>query len=111
MNRNKLALSLSWLIIGIATLSAPSFAADTPGNKPSSLESISKPDTHDMKDHCDPQKDGMACCDHKGDHMSGMKCDLKEGMKCDHEKGMKCDHMGGTMGDPKAGAMCDHKGG
>lgn len=129
MNINKIAFfSASWLIIGVATLSAPSFAADSTAKKPAASQSVVKPDTHDMmvqseeqkgSEKCCGQMDGMMC-DHKGGgmmggmeggHMGGKMCDHKGGMMGNQMGGKMCDQKGGMMGGHMDGMMCDHKGG
>lgn len=101
MNMNKIAFfSASLLIFGASTLSASSFAADAPAKKPAASKSIAKPDTHDMKDHCDEHEAAMM-----SGNMGGMQCDHKDGKMCVHKDGMKCEHMaGGKM----EGMKCDH---
>ena len=129
MNINKIAyFSASWLIIGIASLSGPSFAAEPSVKTPAVSQPIAMPDAHDMTSHDmmvqgEEQKGGGGCCgqmggkmcDHQGGMMGGKMCDHQGGMMggkmCDHQGGMMggkmCDHQGGMMG----GKMCDHQGG
>lgn len=113
MNINKIAFfSASWLIIGVATLSAPSFAADSTAKKPAASQSVVKPDTHDMMVQSEEQKGSEKCCG----QMDGMMCDHKGGgmmggMEGGHMGGKMCDHKGGMMGGHMDGMMCDHKGG
>lgn len=112
MNINKIAFfSASWLIIGVATLSGPSFAADTTTKKPAASQPVVKPDTRDMMVQSEVQKGSEKCCG----QMDGMMCDHKGGMmggmEGGHMGGKKCDHKGGMMGNQMSGKMCDHKGG
>ncbi|HEU0188891.1 MAG TPA: Spy/CpxP family protein refolding chaperone [Gallionella sp.] len=126
MNMNKIAFfSASCLIIGIATLSVPSFAADSATKKTAASQPVAKPDTHDMTSHDmmvqgEEQKGGGGCCgkmdgmmcDHKGGMMGGMEGGHMGGkMCCDQKDGKMCDHKGGMMGNQMSGKMCDHKGG
>lgn len=105
MNISKVAFfSASWLIIGVASLSGTSFAADAPAETPA----VSQPGAHDMMAHnmMGGQMGGMQC-DHKG----GMMCDQMGGKICDHKDGKMCDHKGGMMGGRMGGMQCNHKGG
>ena len=124
MNIREIALFSASLIIGIASFSGTSFAADSPAKSPAG----SQPAVHDMAAHdmmaqsaeqkgtegCCGKMDGMMC-DHKGgmagSHMGGKMCDHKDGMMCGQMGGMMCDHKGSMMEGQGAGMMCDHKGG
>lgn len=121
MNINKIAFfSASWLIIGVATLSGPSFAADSTTKKPAASQPIAKPDAHDVMVQSEEQKGSEECCGQMGgkmcDHKGGMMGSMEGGhmggkMCCDHKGGKMCDHKGGMMGNQMGGKMCDHKGG
>lgn len=105
MDISKVAFfSASWLIIGVASLSVPSFAADAPAETPA----VSHSGAHDMMAHnmMGGQMGGMKC-----DQMGGMKCDQMGGKMCDHKDGKMCDHKGGMMGGRMGGMQCNHKGG
>lgn len=111
MNMSKMAfISASCLIIGVTTLSAPSFAADAPTRKPA----VSQPGASGKAAPIDDQVEcpmgnrmggmmGGQTGGMMGGHMGGMKCDHMGGMKCDHKGGMMGGHMGGMMGGMMGG--------
>lgn len=117
MNINKIAFfSASWLIIGVATLSVPSFAADSTAKKPAASQPVGKPDTRDMAAHdamvqSEEQKAAEGCCGQMGGMMCDHKGGMMGGMARGHMGGMMCDHKGGMMGNQMGGKMCDHKSG
>jgi Spy/CpxP family protein refolding chaperone len=115
MNIRKIAFfSASCLVIGMATASGLSFAADSTAKKPAASKPVIEPGAHDMSSHDmsshdmmvqgEESKDAAGCCG----QMGGM-CNHEGGMMGGQMGGM-CDHKGGMMGG-QMGGMCDHEAG
>lgn len=108
MNMKKTALVLTLgLSVGITTLAATCFAADSTTKISAASESFIKPNAKGMKDHCDEHDSGKVI-DHKSSMMGG---DM-DGEMCDHKNSkMGAGHMSNMMGSHMDGKMCDQEGG